>query len=125
MSNFFNIDKICMKVVYSKSLSQQDAEELEKEVNKALGILIEDGLFAFSVWLESKKKKGNNVYSLIEEILLKVLKNIPFNKQTLENKNLKDFILEISDSLEKVLFIRKILERALIYLRYRAKALGE
>ncbi|WP_457753985.1 hypothetical protein [Thermococcus sp.] len=96
-----------------------DAKEYYKVTTKALGILIEDGPFAYSIWLESE---GKEPHRIIELISLELLKRT--NLVSESNKKLRESILEeISTSLEKTLLARQLLERMLIYARYRAKAL--
>jgi len=98
-----------------------DIKSYEREINKALGILIEDGLFAFAIWLESENKEPHKV---IKETSFHILKNEHIN--LIKNSNdLKNAVLnEISTDLQKLLLARQILERMLIYARYRAKSLN-
>jgi len=97
-----------------------DAKEYEREVNKALGILIEDGLFAYSIWLESENKEPHRVMQTMSLTLLKD-SEIGLIKDSTDLRN--GILKEISTSIDKTLFARQLLERMLIYAMYRAKAL--
>jgi len=67
----------------------------ETIINKSLGVLQEDGVYAFFLYLESRGNKEKKVTS-------KVTKN-----------------------LDHLLFTKNMLERTLVYARYHAKALGK
>jgi len=103
---------------FKKNLPKFDAKEIERIITKSLGILIEDGLFAYAIWLESENKDPHKVITVSS---LKILTdtNLISNKKS----NLRDAMLEISSSIQKTLLTRQLLERMLIYARYRAKAL--
>jgi len=94
-----------------------DAKELERVVTKALGILIEDGAFAYTVWLESE---GGDIHKVISIASVKLLDKASV---TSKKESLREAILEISKNIQKTLLARQILERMLVYARYRAKAL--
>lgn len=103
---------------FKKNLPKFDAKEMERIITKSLGILIEDGLLAYAIWLESENKDPHKVITVSS---LKILTdtNLISNKMS----NLRDVMLEISSSIQKTLLARQLLERMLIYARYRAKAL--
>ena len=94
-----------------------DAKEMERIINKSLGILIEDGLFAYDIWLESENKDSHKV------IIVSSLKILNDTNLTSNQDSLRDVILEIAKSIHKTLLARQLLERMLVYARYRAKAL--
>ena len=119
------IKSILNKIVNEKSFNELrknppkfDPKELERVITKALGILIEDGLFAYSIWLKSEDE---NPHRAIIASSLELLKNEKIN---LTNKNdLIEAILDISNELQKTILAKQLLEKMLIYARYRAKAL--
>ena len=96
-----------------------DAKEMERIINKSLGILIEDGLFAYAIWLESENKDPHKV------IIVSSLKILSDTNLVSNQDNLRDVMLEIAKSLHKTFLARQLLERMLVYARYRAKALQE
>lgn len=117
IKNKKNLDEKFEKL--RKAPPKFDAKEYDKVTTKALGILIEDGLFAYAIWLESEGKEPHRV---IELASLELLKRVNLISES--TKKLRETILkEISTSLENTLLARQLLERMLIYARYRAKAL--
>ncbi len=120
-----NLDRITAQIGFSIAESfkqKEDFEKLETIVNKALGVLIEDGLFAYVVWLRSRSDREKRYAEAIENKSLELLKNKNIN---LTNKNnlMTAIIDDISKYIQKTLLARQLLERMLIYARYRAKAL--
>ncbi len=121
-----NIKKLTDKSEKTKATSDDSGayndniyKELEREINKALGILIEDGPFAYSIWLESENKEPHRA---IMTQSLTILRNK--NISLIDKNNLRDGILkDIASDINKLLLTKQVLERMLIYARYRAKAL--
>ncbi len=126
-NNIPNLDKICAKIgfeVINDGINNEKAKEFEREITKALGILMEDGLFAYAIWLESKKKEDDDVYSKIIEKSKELLKDEKLKLTKTDKDDLIDAILnDISNNLQKTILAKQLLERMLIYARYRAKAL--
>mgnify|MGYP000244573838 FL=1 len=117
------VDKILAEVGFDLAESfkeKDDADKLETIINKAIGVLIEDGLLAYVIWLKSREKKEEKYTTKIlkktEDLLRERL------KLTTENDPI-NMALEISSSIEKTLLARQLLERMLVYARYRAKSL--
>jgi len=117
-----NLDKIAAEVGFELADNKKDsAKEFERTVTKALGILIEDGLFAYAIWLESEDEKEiiDKSFELLKDKTKLIENNYTNNKEKLREATLK----EISPSIEKTLLARQLLERMLVYARYRAKAI--
>ncbi len=113
------LDKIAAEYGFKLCDSITEHKELEKEINKALGILIEDGPFAFSIWLESENKESHKAIIFRSLEILKD-KNIFL---TDGSKKLRDVLLEdIASDLNKLILTKQVLERMLVYARYGAKA---
>jgi len=117
------VDKILAEVGFDLAESfkeKDDTDKLETIINKAIGVLIEDGLLAYVIWLKSREKKEEKYTTKIlkktEDLLRERL------KLTTENDPI-NMALEISSSIEKTLLARQLLERMLVYARYRAKSL--
>lgn len=100
--------------------NKEDAGKLETLVTKAIGVLIEDGLLAYVIWLKSRgdkeKKYAVKVLDKSKELLQGRLKLTTANDPI-------QMALEISSSIEKTFLARQLLERMLVYARYRAKAI--
>lgn len=120
--NRLPLDKISAEIGFDlaeRFKEGDDADKLETIVTKAIGILIEDGLLAYVIWLESRGKKEKEY---TKEILDKSKDLLRELKLTTENDPI-NMALEISSSIEKTLLARQLLERMLVYTRYRAKSL--
>ncbi len=120
-----NLDMISAQFGFSiPELFKQQKEDLEKIetlANKALGIIIGEGLLAYAVWLKSRSEKEKKYAKVIENKSLELLKSECIK---LTNKeDLTEAALEISESIQKTLLARQLLERMLVYARYRAKAM--
>jgi len=117
-----NLDQISAEIGFKLADENKSrAKEFERIVTKALGILVEDGLLAYAIWLESEKESEiiNSSFELLKEKIGIIQKNYNNNIEKLRKAILK----EIAPDIQKTLLARLLLERMLIYARYRAKAL--
>ena len=117
----YTLNKLGFDIVNS---SQKDKEIL-RFIDKALGVLSNDGVYAYYVFCLSKDKKDDKKYS---DIFIK--KPIETLKPFLQSKysainTTEDFFQELSKDIYELLFYKESLEKALIYARYHAKAMGE
>lgn len=117
----------------------------ETTITKALGVLQEDGVYAFFIYLCSKGDAKNLTISdetfrflkerriFDNEEPIKKYKEYSAtpNKETKKEKlrlymnTLTDVIrTDLANDLDKLLFAKELLERALVYARYHAKALS-
>lgn len=94
----------------------------ENIIRKALGVLKEDGVYAMFLWLETKDNK-------IKTELIPLLNKPPIKKHLLNDpdkfpddfKGLIEKLRNIAEDIDKLLFLKKILERTLIYALYHSK----
>jgi len=126
-----NLDYICMKhaQTIANSVEMTDskkAKELERNLRKALGILKEDGVYAMFLWLEDKARETRtNLTSLLNEYdgNIKIHEYLLNNGKRFETdfdkfcENLKI----VAQDIDKLLFMKKILERTLIYSLHHVK----
>jgi predicted MPP superfamily phosphohydrolase len=90
----------------------------ENEINKLLGILANDGVYAMWVYAKSQKDiKEEDLFGKLKEILKIV--------SELTNDNYESYFQKVSEDLTKLLFLKQLLEKTLIYARYHARASGE
>lgn len=116
-----NLDYLCVK-------AGQEIEEKGGKTNfqKALGVLREDGVYAMFLWLEDKDKKAKTQ-------LVSLLNDNSIRKYLLQDtskftENFKEFcskLAEVSQDIDKIFFLKKILERTLTYALYHAKIVEE
>ncbi len=122
MINQSNLDLTSAKIGFSiveQFKQKDDFDKLENVSTKALGVLIEEGLLAYFVWLESRGEREKKYAEVIRDKSLELLKNAKLT----EKNNSIDAALDISSNIQKTLLARQLLERMLVYARYRAKAL--
>lgn len=93
------------------------ADEVNDEniITKALGVLQEDGLYAFFLYLKAIKQEG---FSKKAVNLLEIAELIKINTSDI----LKSLQNGLCNDLDRLIFAKNLLEKALIYARYHAKA---
>ena len=119
-----NLDRIVAEVGFELADNNKHIlKEFERIVTKALGILIEDGPLAYAIWLESEGNVDiiDSSFKLLRE-KAGVVEGDYGNPKSSE-KLRKAILNEIAIDVKKTLLARQLLERMLIYARYRAKAL--
>lgn len=122
-----NLDYICVK--YGQEITnfvgkadEKKIKELKNNLRKAIGVLQTDGVYAMFLWLEKNDKQTRKVFT-------KLLNEPELRKQLLNNdkkfnegfdKFCKD-LQEVAENIDKLLFVKKLLERTLTYALYHAK----
>ena len=84
----------------------------ENFINKILGVLSNDGVYAMWIYCKSKK-------DIKEDELLEKLKDV----LEIKNDKYEEYFQKLSENLNDLLFKKEILEKALTYARYHAKAM--
>jgi len=119
-----NLDELCAKYGWDIANETKD----ETLINKSLGVLQEQGIYAFFLFLESRgssdkknaEKTGKHCWNMLEDIV-DSMKGVIWDKNTWSETlrvNILSDINNLSLSLQMV-------EQTLIYARYHAKALKE
>jgi len=126
-----------VKEVFKKD-GEVDKNKVENHLQKSLRILYNEGIFAFFIYqgiVEEKsadtvkeKSAGSNLFDQV----LDFLKDMNFVENVEEIKNEKNMLQKINkireviareDSLDRLIFIKRLLERTLTYSWYYARAL--
>ena len=116
------INRIGFEIVEEIKKKGKDEAKYKNEIEKVLGVLSNDGVYAYYVYVKSKK---------IEDVFLEKIKgileyiDIKDNNENSFNELNQEFFETLSENLSDLLFFREILEKILIYARYHAKAMGE
>ena len=107
-----NLDLECAKL--AETLAQQMSEQV---ITKALGVLEEQGLYAYFLFLESSNE-------VKEDDVIKPCYDLLQNNLSLENNSEDIFkkLQNLATDLDNLLFARDLLRQALVYARYHAKA---
>jgi hypothetical protein len=139
-----NLDRLCAHFGYEmcQSASQPFAgkkSDTENLITKSLGVLQEDGVYAFYLYISSQiKDEGDKEKSAskaaralanksIEFLAHEDLSLLPQNCGN-DYKRAMESIRKpggLADNLDNLLLAKRLLEQALIYARYHAKALEE
>lgn len=111
-----NLDYLCAK------FGQKIGNALNKvALQKAHGILREDGVYAMFLWLETQNLDRSKIIELLNQEELK--KNF-FNgkkKFSTEFPKFYEDLQNVAKDLDKLIFLKKLLERTLVYALYHAK----
>jgi len=127
-----NLDRLCAEYGYKfadkvRLAFNSDAKKAESLLTKALGVLQEQGLYAFAFFCESRGSAESNGAKEITKITTDLLKEL----NLISNTNNTDLLEEIrkdnglASRLEDLILAIQVLEKSLIYARYHTKALSK
>ena len=92
----------------------------ENEINKLLGILSSDGVYAMWVYAMDKvKEKKDKIENLLKK--LNEFVNVEMTNNAIDNS----YFQTLAQDLNKLLFMKELLEKVLIYARYQVRAMGK
>lgn len=123
-----NLEPLCAK--YGHRMIRNEGEGIsiqdqENTVTKALGVLVEGGLYAMCVFLLSCSKKEYGRKVLMEDIQeMWCDPGVAILENTVQDdaSQLLDAVRQVTENLPKLILTRKITEQALTFARYHAKA---
>lgn len=106
------------------SYSMVNNKDLKDLIDKALGVLNNDGVYGYYVFCKSK---GSTAYeAFIKDIVDKFKGEIEIYVDNDKNGDrYNNFFLALSEDLNSLLFFKEIIERILIYARYYAKSMSD
>ena len=108
-----NLDATAAKLGFRIVQTAEKPKEIETLINKSLGVLSSNGVYALWLFLQSENKDKNiDIVSFIEEFSIE-----------LDGGSEEEKIINLSNSIQNLLFAKELLEKILIYARYRAKAM--
>ncbi len=106
----------------------EEKSKIESMITKALGVLQEDGVYAFALYSKSKSGNENIEKRTASTIYDKACELLKVDKVSLLPENCSDFLRGIrenlANNLDHLFLAKELLERTLVYARYHAKALG-
>jgi hypothetical protein len=117
-----------LETIISK-LSFEIVEEIKKSsekkkllnlIDKSLGVLANNGVYAYYVYIISQKSQETEGIFIdkLEDIFKKV-------EDSFSKDNKQEYFEKVSEDIHKLLFLKQLLEKTLIYARYHAKAMGD
>ena len=127
-----NIDRLCAEVGFSIPQVSLDKSKQENTIQKALGVLSQDGVFAYMIWLESRNslhptagKVDEITAKNIHEKSSEILKCMKLIEDHTDYKGLRDKLTRSNGVLEDIhqmFLVKQVFERMLTYALYRAKS---
>jgi hypothetical protein len=135
-----NLDQLCAQYgwamcqvvgdAFTSKDGKPDKAKTENHITKSLGVLQEDGVYAFFLYQASRgqrEKVGAEKLREQAHALLKQANIKPFDTQSDSLLAVRgdDKIQGLADNLDDLLLAKRLLEQALIYARYHAKALRD
>ena len=130
-----NIDRLCAEyglTIAEKIFNAFDGDkkskksQTENHITKSLGVLKEDGVYAFFLYQKSRTSEKKGAERLLDQAtnLLKEEEVELFGKSVAEPLSaIRDKDTGLASNLDNLILAKKILEQTLIYARYHAKAL--
>ncbi len=116
-----NLDAACAKL--GANLASSGNKDTENSITKSLGVLEEQGVYALFLYLHAREKQWGQTTS---KELATFLRQQPNQRNALlgatTNNDLFAALQQLAGDLDKLLFARDLLHRALVYARYHAKA---
>jgi len=126
-----HLDPLCAQSGHQIAEQTKDAlgtpAEAENHITRSLGVLQENGVYAFFLYQASRKEKGGQELMKQAHALFKTAGIQPFETVTdslLAVRGDKT-IPGLADNLDELLLAKQLLEQALTYARYHAKALDK
>ncbi len=121
-----NLDYLCAKCGQEIVEKAEKKKEMKNLIQKSLGILQEDGVYAFVVYLDSEGafkngKVANRILSKIFELFTG--DNTKLIEGIYERENVYKQIQKLSENIDNLFLAKDLIERTLIYARYHSKAL--
>lgn len=109
----------------------QDAKTSENVMTKALAVLTEQGVYAFGLFLATRKPKEANAVTLIHTQICNLLRDTglytgPTNDKPTYYRGISDVRQGETpvDALRRLLLTKQLMEITLTYGRYHAKAMN-
>jgi len=124
--NTMNLDQLCAKYgcEIAKQVHKAIQKQAENHITKSLCVLQEDGVYAFFLYQASRgsrEKPGAEKLTEQASALLKVAAIQAFQNAGDPLGAVRE---HLADDLDQLLLAKRLMEQALIYARYHAKALG-
>lgn len=119
-----NLDSLINNVSYNMVKDMKGSKELINNIDKALGVLVNDGVYAYYVYCKSQSNKTmEQIY--VKDIVDKFEDIVGLNTAlSHEDDKYDSFFSNLSKDIHKLLFFKDILEHTLIYARYHGKAVS-
>lgn len=120
-----NLDFICAE--YGRRIGDDTTMEprlLERLLNKAIGVLQENGVYALMLYLSSRGSTEQQAARKIKTALRELWYDQRLMICLPSEQDEFDTVQQLAQNLDKLLLVKNLCEQTLIYGRYHAKARG-
>ncbi|MEM4217237.1 MAG: hypothetical protein QXZ09_04390 [Candidatus Methanomethylicaceae archaeon] len=120
-----NLDQLCAKYGWQMAKEVHDAikKQTETHITKSLGVLQEDGVYAFFLYQASRGSREKAGADKLKEQAAEFLREAKIQAFQSTGDPLQAVRDHLANDLDQLLLAKRLLEQALIYARYHAKAL--
>ncbi|MDH7597832.1 MAG: hypothetical protein QHG98_08890 [Methanothrix sp.] len=122
-----NLDQLCAKYGWqiADEVHRAIDKHAENHITKSLGVLQEDGVYAFFLYQDSRGQREKPGADKLTEQASAFLREARIEAfQSASDPPLKAVREHLAGDLDQLLLAKRLLEQALIYARYHAKAMG-
>lgn len=121
-----NLDQLCARYGWqiAEQVHQAIGKQAENHITKSLGILQEDGVYAFFLYQASRGAREKPGADKLKEQATSFLREAGIQAFQNAGDPLAAVRDHLAGDLDQLLLAKRLLEQALIYARYHAKALG-
>jgi hypothetical protein len=120
-----NLDQLCAQHGYqiADEVHKKIGKNAENHITKSLGILQEDGVYAFFLFQISRGEREREGAKKLNDQAISLFR-LAGIKGFQESRNPLEAVRnELANDLDQLLLAKRLLEQSLIYARYHAKAL--
>lgn len=113
-----NLETVCAdygSAIERRKGGEKEAKRLETIIRNALGVLREDGVFAFYLFLQYRKNEGGEI---IQDEILKLWRDDAVGPLLSGDGDARKQVIALTDDLTALLLAREVAERTLIYALY-------
>jgi len=120
-----NLDQLCAQFGWKIADEVHKAidKNAENHITKSLGVLQEDGVYAFFLYQASRGQREKPGADRLRDQAKELLKEAGINGFENTSDPLAAVRDQLAGNLDQLLLAKRLLEQALIYARYHAKAL--
>lgn len=120
-----NLDQLCAKYGWqiADEVHRAIDKHAENHITKSLGVLQEDGVYAFFLYQISRGSREKDGAEKLREQTMSLLKDAGIEAFQNTEDPLAAVREHLAGDLDQLLLAKRLLEQALIYARYHAKAL--
>ncbi len=121
-----NLDQLCARYGWqiAEQVRQAIGKQAENHITKSLGVLQEDGVYAFFLYQVSRGAREKPGADKLKEQATSFLREAGIQAFQNAGDPLAAVRDHLAGDLDQLLLAKRLLEQALIYARYHAKALG-